>query len=117
GTAASRIGGNGAILDNPPITVHTQSGSKTDFEQSVAFAGANYLVAWRANASGNVQTIYGARVTPGGAVVDATPITIATIDQYGQLLSAGTDGTNYDVAWLSTTSQALFTARLTTGRA
>jgi phosphoribosylformylglycinamidine (FGAM) synthase PurS component len=67
----------------------------------LGFDGANYLVAWTDYRSGIYSDIFGARVTPAGAVLDPSGISIARAaeGQYGPALSLGFDGTNFLVVW------------------
>ena len=72
-----------------------------DYQENpaVAFDGANFLVVWEDCRNGNDYDIYGARVTPGGTVLDPAGFVIsqATDDQYSPAL--GFDGANFLVAW------------------
>jgi hypothetical protein len=61
----------------------------------VAFDGVNYLVVW--NKFNENHDIYGARVTPGGQVLDEIPIFRAPGWQINP--SIAFDGTNYLLAW------------------
>ena len=62
---------------------------------AVAFNGSNYLVIWR----GDNDQIRGARVSPGGVILDpgGFAITSGAMDPTGATLAS--DGTDYLVAW------------------
>lgn len=52
-----------------------ESSTRHQHAPAVSFDGANYLVVW--NESGLSENTYAVRVTPGGHVLDATPLFIA----------------------------------------
>src|SRR5439155_1590563 len=69
-------------------------------EPALAFDGTNYLVAWTDYRNSYAYPdLYGARVSPAGAVLDPNGIAISTAgyDQYSPALAF--DGTNYFAAW------------------
>jgi PASTA domain len=65
---------------------------------ALAFDGTNYLVVWRDDRS-QPSDIYGARVSPGGVVLDQDPIPIAGNAAWADGAAIAFDGTNYLVAW------------------
>lgn len=94
---ATRISPAGAVLDPAGIDVSTAA----DWQSSpaVAWNGTNFFVVWEDSRSGADSDIYGARVAPDGAVLDAAGIAIGTNtnDQRGPSI-AWNSGVHY-VAW------------------
>ena len=89
-----RISPAGEVLDSTRIVIST-SGA---WNQVLAFDGTNYLTVWE-DYRDSVSQIYGARVTPDGAVLDTAGIAIAT-GQYALTCPGITfDGTNFLVVW------------------
>ena len=76
---ATRVDSTGKVLDPYGIAVATTPGSKD--RPQVSFDGVNYLVVWEDFRGGKDFDIYGARVTPGGAVLDQNGIAICTSSQ------------------------------------
>src|SRR4029077_16090241 len=74
GTAvnAVRVSPSAAILDATPITI--VSAAKNQEFPAVGFGAANYLVVWEA--FGSNTALQGSRMTPAGAVLDATGISV-----------------------------------------
>src|SRR3954468_1155964 len=62
----------------------------------VAFDGTNYLAVWNQNTAG-VPTVYGARVTPDGTVLDQSGFAISAAGGWGPAVAF--DGTNYLVVF------------------
>jgi hypothetical protein len=93
----ARVTPQGAVLDTTGIVItHAAHGQ---YAPTLAFDGAEFLVAWRDFRSGTDYDIYGARVTPQGAVLDTTGIVISHManDQWSP--AVGFDGANFLVAW------------------
>lgn len=95
---AARISPSLANLDAPggfPIAT-----VGTSYYPSVASDGINYLVVWHdgRNSFGG-WSIYGARVTPQGSVLDPNGFVICDEPMNQEHSSVGFDGTNYLVAW------------------
>ena len=107
GIHGSRVTPGGTVLDPSPIVI-TQMVSAWPV---VGFDGANSLVVWY-NITGLAPqyfTLYGARVTPGGAVLDtgSAVITISRTEQWSQTLPAvGFDGANYLAVWQDERNQS-----------
>jgi hypothetical protein len=76
----------------------------THWFPQVSFDGTNYLVVWQqlpsSGADQSLADIYGARVTPAGAVLDSPTIAISTAPQGQYSPVIAFDSTNYFVAWL-----------------
>ncbi len=88
---AARVSPAGTVLDSSPILISTAAGY---VQPTVAFAGANYLVAWEDNRSGDWQ-IYATRVSPAGGILDPDGIAISTAVNP----AVASDGTNFLVVW------------------
>ncbi len=107
----ARVNQAGMVLDPMGIPISAETGDQ-DFS-SVAFDGSNYLVVWQDGRVGPSKDIYGARVTPTGAVLDPTGIPIST-EASGQYSPSVTfDGTNFLVVWCRGSGD-IFGARVTT---
>lgn len=86
------------VLDTAGIAICTEVEGQTD--PTLAFDGTNYLVVWeddRVVPGGG--SIYGARVSKSGAVLDTSGIAIGEYSWYQQSPSVAFDGTNYLVMW------------------
>ncbi len=94
---AARVTPAGAVLDPRGFAVSTAADEHRN--PAVAFDGANFLVAWEDWRGGQNPNIYGARVTPGGVVLDTAGIAITTATAYQESPSVAFDGTNWLVAW------------------
>jgi hypothetical protein len=91
-----RMSPTGRLLDSAEIPISTAWQGAYMSSPSVVFDGRNYFVVWDYGQFGQGSGVVGARVTPGGALVDPSPITIAP-DGGGS--AVGFDGTNYLVVW------------------
>ena len=92
----ARVSALGEVLDPGGIPICTNV--STAYYPAVAFDGANYLVVWaddRDQTEGNPRLeIYGARISPGGAVLDPNGIQIT----HGEVATQPTlafNGTEY----------------------
>jgi len=93
---AARVTPAGAVLDPTGFPVSTTADQHDD--PAVVFDGTNFLVVWSDWRNGQRPNIYGARVTPGGVVLDSgIAISTAADDQNEPAVSS--DGTNCLVAW------------------
>ncbi len=92
-----RVSQSGIVLDPDGIAIST--GGDDQESPSVAFDGTNYLVVWRAWIDPWECDIYGARVSPGGTVLDPEGIAISTATDLQGAPSVAFDGTDYLVVW------------------
>ena len=93
----ARVSRAGVVLDPSGIPISTAADRQ--FNPALAFDGTNYLVAWGDDRSGASWDIYGARVSPAGAVLDPSGIAISTAAGFQESAALAFDGMNYLVAW------------------
>jgi hypothetical protein len=89
----ARITTAGAVLD--PAGIYVLNGRYG----AVAFDGTNYLVTAQYDFDQAPAHVVGARVTPGGTVVDQNPFSISNAPNDQTLPRVAFDGTNYLVVW------------------
>ena len=98
---AARIDATGNIIDQHPIVV--SQASYNQGKPQVAWNGENWLVVWLEEQETNNTYFHirAVRISPAGAVLDATPITISPPTQnLGSLPAAVVfDGANWVVIW------------------
>jgi len=110
----ARVTQAGVVLDAGGIAISTATNDQ--IEPSVAFDGANYLVAWTDGRNSSDFDIFGARVSQAGVVLDASGFAISTASDNQYNPSAAFDGTNYLVAWhdyRSSSDYDIYGARVT----
>jgi hypothetical protein len=93
----ARVSKTGELLDDRPITV--SDARCHQLKPSVASDGGGFLVVWGDRRSSGVHSIYGARVSFSGEVLDpdGIPISLGQFDKvYPNVIF---DGTNYLVVW------------------
>jgi hypothetical protein len=93
----TRVSVEGSVLDASGIAISTTAGVQSS--PAIAFDGANYLVVWEDNRSGDTYDIYGARVSVAGSVLDASGIAVSTSSGGQSRPATAFDGTNYLVVW------------------
>ena len=91
-----RVTPQGVGLDPQGIPVSTAEHGQT--HPAASFDGANSLVVW-ADERSNIKDIYGARVTPDGAVLDPQGIPISTAVSSQEYPAVSFDGTHSLVVW------------------
>jgi hypothetical protein len=94
---AARVTPAGTVLDSGGFPVSTNPPGN-ELNPSVAFDGTNSLIVWEDDRNGS-HDMYGARVTPAGAVLDPDGIAISTASADETLPKLASDGTNYLVVW------------------
>jgi hypothetical protein len=99
--SAARVSTTGNVLDSAGIRV--SNGVTATGKPAITYGGANYLVAW-ADARFGCCSIYGARVSVAGSVLDSDGIAIATRGREQVEPAVAFDGTNYVVVWADSRS-------------
>ena len=94
----ARVTPGGQVLDEGGFAISRAPGQQG--APWVAFGAGVYLVIWTDLRSG-WNAAYGARVTPGGVVLDTSGIVIEEAPAFGRSLPRGVafDGTNFLVSW------------------
>ena len=92
----ARVAASGSLLDPTGIGVAVAAGAQE--YPAVAFDGTNYFVVWQ-DRRGASYDIYGARVSLGGILQDATGIAVSTAVGDQLQPAVAFDGTNYVVVW------------------
>ncbi len=89
----------GEVIDPEGIPICTTA--HDEVAPSIAWDGTNYLVVWYGMQAGDsTVSIYGARVTPQGEVLDTDPIFISNDTLHSNYCpDVAWDGTNYLVVW------------------
>jgi hypothetical protein len=94
----ARVSRAGTVLDPDGIPISTASFGQGG--TALAFDGTNYLVTWSDSRSGTGSAdLYGARVSPAGAVLDPAGFAISTAPNSQQVESLAFDETNFVIAW------------------
>jgi hypothetical protein len=95
---AARVSRTGSVLDPAGIAVcnhPTNQGSPR-----LAWGGTNWLVAWEDRRDSSEQNnLYGARVTPGGLVLDPAGLAVCTATAHQYAAALGWSGTNWLAVW------------------
>jgi len=92
----ARVTPGGVVLDPGGIPVCLEDGEQRD--PSMAFDGSNYLVVWTDWRSEQYD-IYGARMTPGGVILDSSGIPIRTTAVGQWWPRVAFDGSDFVVVW------------------
>jgi hypothetical protein len=92
---AARVSGTGMVLDTTANRLSTTANGQ--YTPSVAHDGTNFLVVWLDH-RGDTRTIYGARVSETGTVLDPSGISVTT-SVPGDAPVVAHDGTNFLVVW------------------
>ena len=92
----ARISPSGVVLDTAGFVI--SAAPRDQSSPLIAFDGTNDLVVW-VDSRRSSNDIYGARVSPGGIILDPNGIAICTTAIAQQAPSLAFDGTNYLVVW------------------
>ena len=98
----ARVTPGGEVLD--PAGLVISQAVKDQNLPAVAFDGTNSLVVWADSRDSIRFHIYGARVTPGGTVLDPAGIAITTVPGVQYAPAIASNGTNLLVLWQDTRS-------------
>jgi len=93
----ARVTPQGTVLDPSGFVISQAANDQQS--PALGFDGANFLVVWQDYRSGYVFNIYGARVTPGGTVLDPLGFPISGAVGYHAYPALAFDGANFLVAW------------------
>jgi hypothetical protein len=85
------------VLDPAGIPISTAVSSQ--WVPAVAFDGTNLLVVWQDDRGGDYSDIYGARVTPSGALLDSSGIAVSTAAGRQDVPAVAFEGANFLVVW------------------
>jgi MYXO-CTERM domain-containing protein len=96
---AARVDPDGDVLDGNGVQLCSASHGQST--PAVAFDGAGYLVVWQDTRQPESFEIYGTRVTPAGAALDADGVLLSSghAGHYAGRPSLAFDGTNYLAIW------------------
>jgi hypothetical protein len=98
----TRVSPSGTVLGPGGIAI--SPASRYGFQPAISFDGTNYLVVWTDDYYDPVSeydqdTVYGARVSPAGIVLDPSGIPLSSGNFEATEPAIAFDGTNYLVAW------------------
>ncbi len=105
----ARVSKAGQVLDPGGFVV--SSASEDQDHSSVAFGGTNYLVVWNDQRGGDDfynGSVYGARVSTGGTVLDPIAFKVADYARGQVAVNVAFDGTEYLVVWQVDNTMAKF---------
>jgi len=94
----ARVTPQATVLDEGGFVI--SQAASDQYYPAVDFDGENFLVAWEDSRSGFYWDIYGARVTPQGAVLDSAGLVISQATYYQFRPSVSFDGTAFLVVWV-----------------
>jgi phosphoribosylformylglycinamidine (FGAM) synthase PurS component len=93
----ARVTPEGAVLDPLGIMITPAPGDRG--APDLGYDGNNFLVVWEEDRDYSEWVIYGARVTPGGAVLDPAGFAISSVVDDQMMPALAFDGTNFCVVW------------------
>ena len=89
---ATALAGNGADFA-------VSNGNRGQFLPAIAANATDYFVVWHDGRDVNTNTVFGSRVTAGGAVTDANGIMLVTGNNEENTPAMGRSGTQFGVFW------------------
>jgi len=92
-----RVSNAGSVLDGSGVQISTATANK--YTPRVSWDGTNYLAVWADNRNGWTTDIFGVRLSPTLARLDANDISICTESGEQSAPSAVWTGENYFIAW------------------
>ena len=95
GIYAGRVTSTGELLDDAGFPI---SPGRYHSRPKIAWNGTNYLIIWQSGTGSSYRT-YGARVTPGGQVLDPQGILISTSPEPSDSAAVTASGSDYFVVW------------------
>jgi hypothetical protein len=97
--AGARVGTDGVVLDPVPLAISNRPTSES--APQIAFNGTNFLVAWEDQRISSSTDVFGARVTPAGAILDPSGLAISTASdlQREPHVAANTASGDFFVVW------------------
>ncbi|MCX6843958.1 MAG: hypothetical protein NTX53_16975, partial [candidate division WOR-3 bacterium] len=95
--SVSKVTPAGTVLD--PTGIAISLANREQYSPDVGADGENYLVVWEDYRTSGNSDIYGARVTPEGAVLDPSGIAIAQAAYNQSYPAVSSDGANSLVVW------------------
>lgn len=111
----TRVTSAGSVVS--PAGLQVSSFASEKVSPAAAYDGANYLVVWSDGRAGFYRDIYGARLSPLAARLDANDIAVSTASGDQVVPSVAWNGDNYYVTWqdernAATTSSDIYMARV-----
>jgi hypothetical protein len=92
-----RVSASGTVLDASGLVISSAIGHQRN--PAVAFDGTNYLAVWEDTRNGPSPDIFAARVSPAGAVLDASGLPLCQRFSPQEHPAVAFDGSNYLVVW------------------
>jgi phosphoribosylformylglycinamidine (FGAM) synthase PurS component len=93
----ARVTPEGEVIDPEGFVI--PQAARDQFTPALVSDSSNFLAVWEDHRNGVYSDIYGARVTPTGAVLDPDGIAISEAANWQRSPAAGFDGTNFLVVW------------------
>lgn len=98
GINGARVDTGGTVLDPGGIVI-SGIANLPEWQPSVTFNGADYLVVWTDDRNGTYPDIYGARVDPNGTVLDTLNIPISLTSGVKGNAAVASNGSGFIAVW------------------